>query len=189
MAIKKLTFSFEVPITQLLGLIATGNSGLKIDVVGDDRPHPMAKLLNGAHPAMKLLEGPKHGNTGKSRARGQDANGHAKTGYQAMLEAMAKAPDYAMPIDKLRPIVAALGLTPSTASSQVSLMRQRGHARRISDGIYGLTANGIHECERRNIPVIGKSRKAKAKKKAVPKKPAAKKPAPVEPVAAEQDHG
>jgi hypothetical protein len=185
MAIKKLTFSFDVPITAFLGLIATGNSGLKIDVVGDDKVHPLARALNG-HNGVKLLEGPKHGNSGQTgpRARGKDAHGHTKTAYVAILETLARAPDYTATVRELRPIVQKLGLADNTAASQVALMRTRGHAKRIGEGTFQLTKPGIAECERRGIAVIGQSRKAKAKR---PPKP--KTPAPAAPVAAEQNNG
>lgn len=168
MAIKKLTFSFELPVTQLLGLIATGNTGLKIDVLSDDKIHAL-KALNGARP--KLLEGPKkpHGNTGNAgpKTRGKDASGQPLTAYNAILRALAKASDHTLTLAKLRPIVAELGLSPSSANSQISLMRTRGQAKHVADGTYQLTKNGLAEAEKRHL--------IRRKK--------------TEPVAAEADHG
>jgi hypothetical protein len=192
MAIKKLTFTFEVPITQLLGLIATGNSGLKIDVMGDDKVHPIAKALNGAHPAMKLLEGPKpakaHGiGTGNGkRQKGQDANGQPITAYNTILRALAKASDHEMQLSELRPMVGDIGLSPGSANSQISLMRTRGVVRRAGEGVYQLTARGVAEAEKRGL--------VKAHPKPKPKPPKKKTPAPAPeaepaPVAAEQDNG
>jgi hypothetical protein len=198
MAIKKLTFTFEVPITQLLGLIATGNSGLKIDVMGDDKVHPIAKALNGAHPAMKLLEGPKaakpakaHGvGTGNGpRQRGKDGNGEPITAYNAILRALAKASDHEMQLAELRTVVGGTGLSPSSANSQISLMRTRGIARRAGEGVYQLTARGLAEAEKRGL--VKAHPKAHPKPKPPKKKPPAPAPEAAEPapVAAEQDHG
>jgi hypothetical protein len=190
MAIKKLNFSFEVPITALLSLIATGNTGLKIDVLGDDKSHPIGKLLNGAHPAMKLLEGPKGpkkgggiGSPGQPRQRGVE-NGQPITAYNAMMKAMGARSDHTLSNADLRALVGGIGLAPSSANSQISLMRTRGHAKRIGEGIYQLTAHGIMECEKRGFKVVGKNRKPPDKKKKSKASASAETP-----VAAESDHG
>ena len=149
MAIRKLTFSFEVPITQLLGLIATGNSALKIDVLGDDKVHPL-KALNGT----KLLEGPKKargGVNGRPRSRGKDKSGQPLTAYSAIIRALAKAADHTLTLADLHPIVTDLGLSASSANSQISVMRARGHAKRVTDGTYQLTKNGLAEAAKRNL--------------------------------------
>jgi hypothetical protein len=196
MAIKKLTFTFEVPITQLLGLIATGNSGLKIDVMGDDKVHPIAKALNGAHPAMKLLEGPKPakargvGTGNGKRQRGQDSNGEPVTAYNAILRALGKASDHEMQLSELCAIVAGVGLSPKSANSQISLMRTRGIARRAGQGVYQLTGRGVAEAEKRGLVKVHAKPKP-PKPKPPKKKEPAHAPDAVEPtpVAAEQDHG
>jgi hypothetical protein len=149
------------------------------------------KLLEGPKPAHK--PGPKpakaHGvGTGNGpRQRGKDANGHPITAYDAILRALAKASDHEMQLAELRPIVEGIGLSPSSANSQISLMRTRGIARRAGEGVYQLTARGVTEAEKRGLV------KAHPKPKPPPKKKKAPAPAPeaVEPapVAAEQDHG
>jgi hypothetical protein len=150
--IKKISFSFDVPLTTLLGLIATGNADMRVDVYGDERAHPL-KALNGAHP--KLLEGPKrpHGNAGISRpkARGKDASGQRMTAYNAMLRALAKAANHTLTTTDLRPIVTELGLAVSTASTTVHVMRARGHAKHVAEGTYQLTKMGLTETEKRGL--------------------------------------
>jgi hypothetical protein len=167
MAIRKLTFSFEVPITQLLGLIATGNTGLKIDVLSDDKIHAL-KALNGARP--KLLEGPKkpHGNVGNGgpKVRGKE-HGKPITAYNAIIRALAKAADHTLTVTDLRSVVGSLGLSPSSASPQISAMRTHWHVKHIGEATYQLTKNGLAEAEKRHL--------------IRPKKTA--------PVAAEADHG
>jgi hypothetical protein len=170
MPIKKLNFSFEVPITALLGLIATGNAGLKIDVVGDDKPAKVPKLLNGAHPDMKLLEGPKRRGSvpGEPRNRGKDEHGNRMTAFSAILKALAHARDHTTTLVALRPIVAGLGLAASSANSQISLLRTRGLARRISEGEYQLTKSGMAEAEKRGLIKAKAKPKTKASNKAAP---------------------
>jgi hypothetical protein len=65
MPIKKLRFSFDLPIGDILALIATRNEALQIDVVTDNRE---PKKLPKAHSDIAgLIEGP-------SSKRGQAAN-------------------------------------------------------------------------------------------------------------------
>jgi hypothetical protein len=187
MAIKVVNFSFAVPIEQLLALVVAGNVGMKVDVFGTGTMPKPPKMLKNGHAPPLLLEGPKkpHGNIGKSgnRARGKGANGETKTAYTMMLEVMAASPDYTATLADLRPAVAALGLSASSANSQTNVMRQRGHAKRIGEGVYQLTKPGVAECEKRGIRVSGKS---VAKKPVKEKK---KKVAAAAPVAAETDNG
>jgi hypothetical protein len=153
-------------MTQLLGLIATGNADMKIDIYGDDKPTKV-KQLNGAHPAMKLLEGPKkrHGLAhGQARQRGKDENGDPITAYNAILRAMTKAKDHIMTLTELRPTVEGLGLNPSSANSQISLMRARGLAKRIDEGTYQLLARGMQEAADRGL-VKGKPKEKTPAKK------------------------
>lgn len=129
MAIKKVTFSFDVPITQLLGLIATGNAAMKIDVYGDDHI-PKVRRLNGHAP--KLLEGPK-----KSKQRGN------KSGYRLLFDQFAADKDRSFgPID-LAPALVEGGLSPKSVSPQLTKLRQAGNVRRVSDGKYQITPRGI----------------------------------------------
>jgi hypothetical protein len=129
MAIKKVTFSFDVPITQLLGLIATGNAAMKIDVYGDDHP-PKAKLLNGHRP--KLLEGPKH----RPKKRGN------KTGYRLLFDQFAEEQSRGFrPMELTGPLIAA-GLSSKSVSPQLTALRQHGNVKRVGDK-YFITPRGI----------------------------------------------
>jgi hypothetical protein len=176
MAIKKLTFTFEVPITQLLGLIATGNTGLKIDVQGDERAIPK-KLLNGHAP--KLLTGPPmQERRGGHTQRGRDENGKPAIGWHKMLEALAKNPEHTKTTIDLGHLLETLGLSKKSVSPQISMMQKKGWLKRLEPGVYQMTAKGGVEASR--LGFMTAPRKAK---KAKPTKSAA---APVE---AEQSHG
>jgi hypothetical protein len=130
MPIKKVTFSFDVPITQLLSLIATGNAGMKIDVYGDDAPQRV-KRLNGHGP--KLLEGPKP----TPRKRGE------KTGYRAMFDLFATDKDRTFGPADLQPALTDIGLSPKSVSPQLTKLRQDGNVRRVADGKYQITSKGL----------------------------------------------
>jgi hypothetical protein len=129
MAIKKVTFSFDVPITQLLGLIATGNAAMKIDVYGDDHP-PKVKRLNGHTPA--LLEGPK---PRKQRYEG-------KTAYRLLLDQLASDKDKGFRAAELSPALIAAGFSPRSISPQLTKLRTDGNARNVG-GKYQITQRGI----------------------------------------------
>jgi hypothetical protein len=179
MAIKQVNFSFSVPIEQLLLLVARGNVGMKVDIMGNDPP-PMKvvkQLKNGSAPL--LLEGPKSakakgvGTGNGPRQRGKDANGKPITAYNAIIRALAKASDHEMQLSELRPVVEGLGLSPGSANSQISLMRERGIARRAGEGVYQLTARGLGEAEKLGfVKPHPKVTKPKAKKKPPPPPPA-----------------
>ena len=132
MAIKKVTFSFDVPITQLLGLIASGGADLKIDVYGDHKPPKAVKLLNGHAP--KLLEGPKRG--------GRKTRG-TKTAYRALFDALAAQPDLHFKPVQLQPAVVECGLSEKSVSPQLTKLRQDGNVKRHGDGTYQITTKGV----------------------------------------------
>ena len=177
MAIKKLTFSFEVPITQLLGLIATGNSGLKIDVLGDDKPVSQHRL-NGRN-GVKLLEGPKRQDKGP---RNRGTNGVPS--WIIMLEALAKNPEHTKTTGDLGKVLVANGLSAKSVSPQLTKMQSEGFVTRVEPGVDKLTASGIREAIKRGHK-IGHSMAAK-KKPPKKKKPAV---AAAPAVAAEVGHG
>lgn len=129
MAIKKVTFSFDVPITQLLGLIATGNAAMKIDVYGDDHP-PKAKRLNGHTPA--LLEGPKHPKSRKGN----------KSGYRLLFDQFATEKDRAFRPIELAPVLVAAGLSAKSVSPQLTKLRYDGFVRKVGDKCQ-ITPRGI----------------------------------------------
>jgi hypothetical protein len=151
MPIKNLRFSFDIPLTQLLGLIASGNVDMKIDVTGTEpKGHKALTHANG----VKLLTGPGTGSTSKNgqpRNRGRDANGQPVTAYDAIMKMLAAAPDHTGTLAELKPIVAALGLSESSASSQMNVMRRNNHAKRLDKGTYQLTKNGLAEAKKRNL--------------------------------------
>jgi hypothetical protein len=128
MAIKKVTFSFDVPITQLLGLIATGNAAMKIDVYGDERPAKVNRL-NGHH-APKLLEGP----TPKKR--------NGKSAYRLLWDQFAADKDRKFRPVELAPALIATGLSGKSVSPQLTKLRQDGNVRLTTDG-YQITPKGI----------------------------------------------
>jgi len=159
MAIKKLTFSFDVPLTSLLSLIAAGQADLRIDVLGDDKPLS-AKALAAAG-ISGLLPRP-HGHTDVTRSRGIDASGNRKTAKAAMLEGMAKAAGHTMTLAQMRPLVAALGLSPASANSQISFITKKGWAETTEPGKHRLTESGLTECARRGFDVIKPPKTKKA---------------------------
>src|SRR3954468_19034208 len=89
MPIKKLRFSFDLPIGDILALIATRNEALQIDVVSDNRePRKLPK----AHSEIAgLIEGPSS-KRGKSGNRGTDEHGPI-SGRTAIVIALMKNPD------------------------------------------------------------------------------------------------
>jgi hypothetical protein len=180
MAIKKLTFSFEVPVTQLLGLIATGNTGLKIDVLGDDKVHHVPRLMNGQ--AQKLLEGPKTGKHPKTN-RGKDASGKPAIAWQRLLEAFAKNPDHTKGIGDLGTLLEGFGLSKKSVSPQLSMMQKKGWLKRLDAGVYQMTAKGGVMAQRLGFHIADRKLKTKKKSKDKPAPPA-------EPVTVtETDHG
>jgi hypothetical protein len=153
MPIRKLNFSFEVPITQLLGLIATGNAGLKIDVIGDDRVGHAPKRINGHAP--KLLEGPKRGKNGDHK--------HPPS-WQAMLRALAKHPEHTKAVGELGHLLVGMGLSAKSVSPQLSMMKKKGWVRQVESGVYQMTAKGGVEAQRLGFEVTDRKLKPDAKK-------------------------
>lgn len=155
MAIKKLTFSFEVPITQLLGLIATGNTGLKIDVAGDERATKAVKALANGH-APKLLESPDaHAKRQKKR--------NDMPGWHLLLKAMAANPEHTKAVRDLAKMLSGAGLSEKSVSPQLSMMQKKSWMKRIDEGVYQLTAKGALQAEKLGFHVS--ERRLKAKKK------------------------
>ena len=167
MPVKTIRFAWDIPITSLLGLIASGEADMKVDVFGDNRPVPLSKLLAGG--VAGLLPPPKsHGNSGIPRLRGRDQSGQPKTAQTAMLEAMAAAPDHTLALSAMRPIVGALGLAPGSANSQISvIVKKHAWATQLHPGTYRLTAAGVAECQRRGFAAAAPPEPVKPK----PKKP------------------
>lgn len=141
MAIKKLRFSFDVPITDLLGLIATRNEALQIDVVTDNKP--VKQLRNGAAGIAGLLEGPTGSRRGMKMSRGADTNGHKITGYEALAAAILAKPDHSFKPVELQPVLEAVGLNGKSVSPQLSLMKKKGHIKKNDEtGGYKMTPQG-----------------------------------------------
>jgi hypothetical protein len=128
MAIKKVTFSFDVPITQLLGLIATGNAAMKIDVYGDDHV-VKAKRLNGHSP--KLLEGPN-----KSKQRGP------KSAYRLLWDQLAAEQARGFRPVELSGRLTEAGLSPKSVSPQLTKLRHGGNVKRVGKN-YFITPRGV----------------------------------------------
>lgn len=203
MAIKKLKFAFEVPITALLGLIAAGNTGLKIEVIGDDREMP-PHLLNGH--GMKLLEGPKPALLEGPKKRYSpkplsiDARPSHKTigdtpSWQQMLRAFARNPEHTKTAADLKKLIVSIGLMETSMSPQLAMMKNSGLIRSLSTGVYQLTAKGVATAEKLGFHVAGTKSDTKPKPKDKPKpksKPDKKKPktkTPEETVTEEPSHG
>lgn len=158
MPIKKLTFSFDVPLTSLLSLLAAGQADLRIDVLGDDKPVPLSKLL-GANGVAGLLEGPKRVK-GPPKPRAKDANGKSTTSLDLILGAMAKNPDHIQTSSDLKACLVAGGLKPNSVSPQLTEAMKRGWTRKLEFGVYQLTFEGVEECRRRELEVVEAAPKA-----------------------------
>jgi hypothetical protein len=134
MAIKKLTVSFDLPVATFLSMLAAGNSGMKIDVFGDEPK--TRKLLNGHAPRLardpKLIEAP----------RGKKMRG-TKTAYRAMLDLFASQPDTRFRPVQLQPAVVEVGLSYKSVSPQLHLLRKHGNVKRHTDGGYQVTPRGV----------------------------------------------
>jgi hypothetical protein len=142
MAIKKVTFSFDVPITQLLGLIASGNAAMKIDVYGDDKSHAMnGKHLTGPKVAG-LLEAPK-------RSRGGGKNKGGVTAYEMIARAILADPGHRLNTGSLRPAFEKAGFSKNSISPQTHLMYSNGYLKRMANGEYIMTAAGFKHFKQR----------------------------------------
>jgi hypothetical protein len=144
MAIKNLRLSFDVPIAELLALVATRNSALHIDVISDHK-EPRKKLANGTALAG-LLEGPKSTRAGRARGEahrpGKDADGQRITVYQAICKTILAAPDQEHAIIDLGKSVAEHHLNPKSVSPQISIMVKAGDVKRSGFGKVKLTKQG-----------------------------------------------
>jgi hypothetical protein len=138
MPIKKLTFTFEVPITQLLGLIATGNSGLKIDVLGDDRPHKAKAPLNGQVP---LIEGPKR------KPGGGGKRGKVPSSTRVLL-AMIETPDHTITNKTAGAMLESHGMAGKSVSPIFTVFRRKKYVTRAQPGVFRLTAAGLREAQK-----------------------------------------
>jgi hypothetical protein len=127
MPIKKISVTFDLPIGQFLGMLAAGNSGMKIDVFGDE-PKVSKKMLNGHAP--KLLEGPKR----KSGA----TPGSSRSIIMGALKGGEK-----VPLAQLRSLLKEAGFPhPNLASSMLHTMRKDGVVKRVGAGKYQITPTG-----------------------------------------------
>ena len=144
MAIKSVNFSFNVPIEQLLMLVASGNVAMKVDVYGNDKVAKGLKALNG-HPAPKLLEGPKAKNPNKTG-----------NGARAILEFLVAHPEHKATSAELRALTDPLGLHKNTAATMMSAYKRKGFIKTAGEGVFQLTAAGIKECARRGVEISAK---------------------------------
>jgi hypothetical protein len=135
MALKKMRISFDIDIPVLLSMLAAGNSAMKIDVYGDERPAKMPRAAktgqNGHQP--KLLEGPKPraGRIGKI------------SGYAAMLAYFVAHKDRGYRAIELRPVLVAIGLNEKSVSPQLTKLKVEGLVKKERDGLYHVTPRGI----------------------------------------------
>jgi hypothetical protein len=139
MALKKMRISFDIDIPVLLSMLAAGNSAMKIDVYGDERPAKMPRAAkvtgqggqNGHQP--KLLEGPKPraGRIGKI------------SGYAAMLAHFVAHKDRGYRAIELRPVLVEIGLNEKSVSPQLTKLKVEGLVKKERDGLYHVTPRGI----------------------------------------------
>lgn len=148
MAIKKVTFSFDVPITQLLGLIATGNAGMRIDVYGDDKAHAIKHL---AGPKVAgLLEPPTRKRRSDFGNRGK-LNGSKITAYEIIARAVLADPGHRIDTKTLHPIFEQAGLARNSISPQVHVMYAKGYLHRSANGQYSMTKSGFKHFTQRGF--------------------------------------
>lgn len=149
MAIKKLRLSFDVPIMELLALVATRNEGLHIDVIGDGKPDKLPKQLRGPE-AQRLLEGPKPAKAngaGMHKVKAKDEHGPITT-YQAIAAFLIRAPDHTGTHAIIKEALTPLGVNSVSISPQLAKMRKDGNVRQTAQGSYKLTAHGISRFEK-----------------------------------------
>jgi len=138
MAIKNVTFSFDIPITMLLSLIETGNAAMRVDVYGDNKPPKGVPAINGHAP--KLLEAPKPKKARTRRSRTGPRNNVPN--WHLIILALADAPDRTLSHNDMKPILVARGMSANSASPITTVMRQKGWVKRIGDGTFQLTQRG-----------------------------------------------
>ena len=147
MALKKMRVSFDIDIPVFLSMLAAANSGMNIDVFGDDKPPKLPKQLRNGH-APKLLEGPKQ--RGGAVQRGADSNGKRVTAYSTLLAFFAANKDRGIRPVELQPSLEAIGLAAKSVSPQLTKLRQDGFVKKNpADGLYHVPARGVAEAAKR----------------------------------------
>jgi hypothetical protein len=146
MAIKKVTFSFDVPVEELLALVMTRNAGLRVDVFGTDKSKAHPKQLNG-HPPQALLEAPK-----RKRHTKRDASGNVVPIKRLLLKKMLDADNHSLQRDQLKSVLTEAGYSAKSLNNQIGFMRKDGFAKRTAEGIYQLTANGLRAAKKLDQP-------------------------------------
>jgi hypothetical protein len=146
MGIKKLRFSFDIPIADVLGLVAMRNDSLQIDVIGDGKDDKIPKQLRNG--VAGLLTGPKkkerNGTAahGVHKVRGVDKDGKPITGYLTIAKAMLAADNHTVTTAGLKEPLTAAGLNWKSASPQLSIMVKDGDAKRVGFGAVKMTPQG-----------------------------------------------
>ena len=131
MAIKKLHIGFDIDVADFVAYIAARNTGMKIDVLGENKPAKIPRV------DQKLLEGPR---------KPRQTNGVPSWHY--ILKAMCDDPKATRTIKELSAIVVAHGLAKNSASPQVDMLRKRGWMKRTAPGVYIATPRGIAEAQK-----------------------------------------
>lgn len=140
MAIKKLRIAFDVPIAELLALMATRNDALHIDVIGDGKEDKLPKQLRQS--GLPLLEGP-----ARKRNKAQDEHGPLST-YQAIAIFLMKSPDHTGTMTAMKAALVPFGVNPVSISPQMGKMREDGNVKMIEKGTYRLTAAGVRNFDK-----------------------------------------
>jgi len=142
MAIKNVTFAFDVPITTLLGLIATGNAAMRVEVYGDDKVKGLKSIANGQAIAG-LLEAPRSTRRGISTARAVDSKGNKTTAAKVIAGiflASEREPVHAKP---LKEALVAHGLKAVSVSPQLAVFKENGWIKSPEKGLFLVTDRGL----------------------------------------------
>lgn len=140
MPIKKISVTFDIPIAQFLGILAAGNSGMKIDVFGDE-----PKKRNGHAPLLLEKPGvPKLGMPRMGRGR-KDDNGNPISARIILLRVLAASGEKTSTKVLTEALSQAGYASANTASSQLWTLQRVGHVKRIGKGEYQITAKGKQE--------------------------------------------
>jgi hypothetical protein len=142
MAIKNVTFSFDVPITTLLGLIATGNAAMRVDVFGDDKVKGLKTLANG-HAIAGLLEAPHSSRRGVSMARAVDAKGNKTTGGKVIAGIFLASEREPVHSKTLKEALVAHGLAAASVSPQLTVFKKKGWIKAVEKALYLVTDRGL----------------------------------------------
>ena len=142
MALKKMRVSFDLDIPVFMSMLAAANSGMNIEVFGDDKHAKIPKQLKNGH-APKLIEGPKRAGTGTTN-RGADASGKRVTAYGTILAFFAANRERGIRPVELQPGLLAIGLSIKSVSPQLTKLRGDGFVKKNpADGLYHVTARGV----------------------------------------------